>query len=348
VRAPSRGSIACFFSVPDSPLLYPTCLRPRAMLFRASPPMISEDDSYELAQRRSRRRAKRRGPRKFRRYSPYSPNLTSARFLVVSALMCLLIYELFLLRASPASASKKSRLSAFSPPQTQQNYPPQQPVQVDTRSVLNARAKAVEEAAAARDKEALVRQNEAQAAAAAAAAVAAAAAAKKKKEMDDRRLPPPPPRDGENFWDWYQKSRRGGKIRCEEPNKRLCEMTYKMVHKYKVRTLYDLSCGRTASWMHIVLRKVSREIWGFRVWSFFVNVKRANVKYVLVDNYPGILKTPFIRCAQSPERFYLNLRKHPFRFPAAKEVVQNVTEPGETANRQLLFYDASTLPDNLG
>lgn len=306
--------------------------------------MISEDDSYELAQRRSRRRAKRRGPRKFRRYSPYSPNLTSARFLVVSALMCLLIYELFLLRASPASASKKSRLSAFSPPQTQQNYPPQQPVQVDTRSVLNARAKAVEEAAAARDKEALVRQNEAQAAAAAAAAVAAAAAAKKKKEMDDRRLPPPPPRDGENFWDWYQKSRRGGKIRCEEPNKRLCEMTYKMVHKYKVRTLYDLSCGRTASWMHIVLRKVSREIWGFRyicanpntyatsklkrldfvtfsrdrwwrdgfppdidivfawdilahtaygrVWSFFVNVKRANVKYVLVDNYPGILNDP--------------------------------------------------------
>lgn len=73
-----------------------------------------------------------------------------------------------------------------------------------------------------------------------------------------------------------------------------------------------------------------------------MNVRRANVKYVLVDNYPGILNDP------SPERFYLNLRKHPFRFPAAKEVVQNVTQVGETANRQLLFYETPMLPDNLG
>lgn len=50
---------------------------------------------------------------------------------------------------------------------------------------------------------------------------------------------------------------------------------------------------------------------------------------------------------QSPKRMFINLRKHPFRFPAAKEVVQNVTEPGETEKRQLLFYESSMLPENL-
>lgn len=79
-----------------------------------------------------------------------------------------------------------------------------------------------------------------------------------------------------------------------------------------------------------------------RVWSFFVNLRKQDVKYVLVDNYPDLSNDP------SPKRSYLNLRKHPFRFPAAKEVVQNVTEPGETAKRQLLFYEAAMLPDNLG
>ncbi|CAN8062519.1 unnamed protein product [Agarophyton chilense] len=78
-----------------------------------------------------------------------------------------------------------------------------------------------------------------------------------------------------------------------------------------------------------------------RIWSFFVKSKTQNIKYLLFDNYPGIMNDP------SPKRQYLNIRKHPFRFPAAKEVVQNVTEPGETEKRQLLFYETDMLPDNL-
>lgn len=211
------------------------------------------------------------------------------------------------------------------------------------------------------------------------------------------------PGANENFWDWFQATKHAAdsgrtKIDCPEENKRLCEMFYKLVRKYKIRSVYDASCSKNVGWMPTVLRKISSEIWGFkyhcgetqedlmasakaalegfnfatftsekwwrygfprdvelvfawdvlahtaygRVWTFFVYCRKQEVKYVLVDNYPGILNDP------SPERFYLNLRKHPFRFPSAKEVVQNVTETGETANRQLLFYEGVTLPDNLG
>jgi hypothetical protein len=78
-----------------------------------------------------------------------------------------------------------------------------------------------------------------------------------------------------------------------------------------------------------------------RVWSFFVHARKQEVTYILVDNYPGMTNDP------SPHRMHLNLRKHPFRFPAAKEVVQNITEPGETEKRQLLFYETVALPDNI-
>lgn len=61
-----------------------------------------------------------------------------------------------------------------------------------------------------------------------------------------------------------------------------------------------------------------------------------------------ILTCSFMNSApKSPKRNYLNLRKHPFRFPSAKEVAQNVTEPGETSKRQLLFYETAMLPENL-
>jgi len=78
-----------------------------------------------------------------------------------------------------------------------------------------------------------------------------------------------------------------------------------------------------------------------RVWSFFVLARKHGVKYLLFDNYPGLLNNP------SPKRKFINVRKHPFKFPAAKEVVQNVTEPGEHIKRQLLFYETDALPEHL-
>jgi outer membrane biosynthesis protein TonB len=211
------------------------------------------------------------------------------------------------------------------------------------------------------------------------------------------------PGSNENFWKWFQESKGSEKngastIECPKENKRLCQMFYKFVRKYKVRSIFDVSCGRNAEWMPVVLRHIGNELWGVkyhcsepdddkmpelkeklgdfnfvefdgrqwwkagfpddielvfswdvlahtpygRVWSFFVNIKKQGIKYVLVDSHVGILNDP------SPKRVTLNLRKHPFRFPAAKEVVQDVTELGETGKRQLLFYEGSSLPDNLG
>lgn len=78
-----------------------------------------------------------------------------------------------------------------------------------------------------------------------------------------------------------------------------------------------------------------------RVWSFFMLARKHAVRYLLFDNYPGLLNNP------SPKRKFINVRKHPFKFPAAKEVVQNVTEPGEHIKRQLLFYETESLPEHL-
>lgn len=78
-----------------------------------------------------------------------------------------------------------------------------------------------------------------------------------------------------------------------------------------------------------------------RVWSFFMLARKHAVRYLLFDNYPGLLNNP------SPKRKFINVRKHPFKFPAAKEVVQNMTEPGEHIKRQLLFYETESLPEHL-
>ncbi|OSX70010.1 hypothetical protein BU14_0953s0003 [Porphyra umbilicalis] len=59
-----------------------------------------------------------------------------------------------------------------------------------------------------------------------------------------------------------------------------------------------------------------------RVWGFFVRARQEGVGLVLFDNYPGLVNNP------SPKRRYLNVRKHPFKFGPAAEVVQNVTEGG--------------------
>lgn len=75
-----------------------------------------------------------------------------------------------------------------------------------------------------------------------------------------------------------------------------------------------------------------------RVYKFFLTAKQSNTSRVLFDNYPGIVNSP------SPNRQYLNVRKHPFRFPRADVVVQNVTEEGEGMSRQLLLYKVKDIP----
>lgn len=209
----------------------------------------------------------------------------------------------------------------------------------------------------------------------------------------------------ENFWKWFQESKvtegtGASSVECPDENHKLCQMFYKYARKYKIRSIFDASCGKNLGWIDVPLKKISNELWGFkyycgepdatrmeeakerlkefsfvefddrkwwksgfpegvellfawdtlahtafgRVWSFFVNVRKQDIKWVLVDNYPAIMNDP------SPKRQYINLRKHPFRFPAATAVVQDVRETGEeeTVKRQLLLYEGPALPDNLG
>ena len=158
----------------------------------------------------------------------------------------------------------------------------------------------------------------------------------------------------DNFWNWFQESKGSEKgsgttgITCPEESTRLCLMFYKFIRKYKIRNVFDVSCSKNLDWMPSVLKKSSKELWGFkyqcseaeevkmeenrrrlsdlsfvnyvsdkwwrrgfpkdldlvfawdvlphtaygRVWNFFVNIKKQEVKYVLVDNYPGILNDP--------------------------------------------------------
>ncbi len=423
VRTLCQGVVAFIFIVSDTASHLHSFVT-STMFFRAPQPSLSDDETYEYRRRRPRRRRRHRPHQyDYKSHRHQSPSSTCGKLLLVTALVCLLIYEIVVLHGPIPKRSKLSTRPSQSPTTTTTTAKEQQN---NRFAELAARARAIEEAAAARDRDALKRQKERIAAAFSQPELDAQpdpndigppaerlAAAFSQPKFDVRPDPndirPPAeklaaekeaaaqlrshPGLGENFWEWHQKSRKGGKIRCREPHQRLCGMTYKFVRKYRVRTLYDADCGRTSPWMRDVLVKITREIWGFRyicanpnastrkslnglpyvtyttdkwwragfppdvdlvfawdvlahtaygrVWGFFVNIKKANVKYVLVDNYPGILNDP------SPERFYLNLRKHPFRFPAAKEVVQNVTEPGETANRQLLFYETTMLPDNL-
>lgn len=221
------------------------------------------------------------------------------------------------------------------------------------------------------------------------------------------------PGAGENFWQWFQESKGGSEngsagINCpEEETRRLCSQVYKYVKKYKIRSIYDVSCSKNTKWMPAVLQKAGGELWGLkyicsvppitpkntvsikelsqvkeelkeikfaeytddlwwktgfksdkpiellfawdvlphiaygRVWNFFVKAKSNKVKYILIDNYPQIQNDP------SPNRQYINVRRHPFKFPPAKELVQNVTEPGDKEKRQLLFYETDGLPNNI-
>lgn len=169
------------------------------------------------------------------------------------------------------------------------------------------------------------------------------------------------PGAGENFWQWFQEtkgSEKGsvsGSISCPDETKRLCQMTYKYLRKYKIRTIFDASCAKNADWMPEVLRKSGNELWGFkyycsvpkdeqldfvkekfaslnfveyapdvwwrdgypddtellfawdtlphiaygRVWNFFVMAKKQDIKYILVDNYPGMTNDPVRRCLAS-------------------------------------------------
>lgn len=162
------------------------------------------------------------------------------------------------------------------------------------------------------------------------------------------------PGAGENFWQWFQENKGSEKgavsntINCPKENKRLCEMVYKYLRKYKIRCIFDASCAVNVDWMPEILQKAGNELWGFkyycgvtdaekmvtakeklsslnfvefvpdhwwrdgfpedtellfawdtlphiaygRVWNFFVKAKKQEIKYILVDNYPGIMNDP--------------------------------------------------------
>lgn len=162
------------------------------------------------------------------------------------------------------------------------------------------------------------------------------------------------PGAGENFWQWFQETKGSEKkdvsnsVSCPEENMRLCLMFYKYIRKYKIRTIFDVSCGKNVHWMPDILKKVANELWGFkyycgetdadalatakealgeqkfvefvddqwwrngfpedtellfawdtlphiaygRIWNFFVKARKQEIKYILVDNYPGILNDP--------------------------------------------------------
>lgn len=79
------------------------------------------------------------------------------------------------------------------------------------------------------------------------------------------------PGAGENFWNWFQETKGSEKegvssaISCpEESSKRLCIMFYKYVRKYKIRSIYDISCVKNLPWMPEILKKVGGELWGFK------------------------------------------------------------------------------------
>ncbi|KAA8499839.1 hypothetical protein FVE85_7424 [Porphyridium purpureum] len=78
-----------------------------------------------------------------------------------------------------------------------------------------------------------------------------------------------------------------------------------------------------------------------RVWSFFSSQLRAGTRFFFFDNYPALPNDP------SPDRHFINVRRHPFKFPRAKETVSNVTEPGEdpeSISRQLVLYADDQIP----
>lgn len=173
------------------------------------------------------------------------------------------------------------------------------------------------------------------------------------------------PGAGENFWRWFQETKDDGKgtvsdtVNCPEENKRLCTMFYKYIRKYKIRSVYDVSCVKNLDWMPEIIQKAGSELWGFkyycsatdedgmakakeklssmkfvdfvselwwrqgfgqkpellfawdtlahtaygRVWHFFVKAKSQNIKYILVDNYPGILNDPVRILTFKPRAF---------------------------------------------
>lgn len=162
------------------------------------------------------------------------------------------------------------------------------------------------------------------------------------------------PGEGENFWQWFQETKGseggavGNSLNCPDDSKRLCQMFYKYLRKYKVRTVFDASCSTNLDWLSEVLQKAGNELWGFkyycsaieddkmaaakeklgnlafvefipdqwwrdgypedtellfawdvlphiaygRVWNFFVKAKKQDIRYILIDNYPGILNDP--------------------------------------------------------
>lgn len=78
-----------------------------------------------------------------------------------------------------------------------------------------------------------------------------------------------------------------------------------------------------------------------RSWAFLAAVRKSDARLLLLDNYPTVINEP------STTKTQLNIRRHPFLFPSAKETVYNVTEPGDTKSRQLLLYEVRSIPQAL-
>lgn len=94
-------------------------------------------------------------------------------------------------------------------------------------------------------------------------------AAKEKKGAD--------PGAGENFWKWFQETKGSDNekvataLNCPEDYQRLCSMFYKYLRKYKIRSVFDVSCTKNLDWMPDILRKAGGELWGFKYYCSAVD-----------------------------------------------------------------------------
>eukprot|EP00188_Purpureofilum_apyrenoidigerum_P002178 Plantae.Rhodophyta-Purpureofilum_apyrenoidigerum.ctg232.p1 GENE.Plantae.Rhodophyta-Purpureofilum_apyrenoidigerum.ctg232~~Plantae.Rhodophyta-Purpureofilum_apyrenoidigerum.ctg232.p1 ORF type:complete len:312 (-),score=53.88 Plantae.Rhodophyta-Purpureofilum_apyrenoidigerum.ctg232:6-941(-) len=78
-----------------------------------------------------------------------------------------------------------------------------------------------------------------------------------------------------------------------------------------------------------------------KAWAFLSAVKKSQAKLLVLDNYPTVNNEA------STSKQHLNVRRHPFSLPSAKETIYDVTEAGDTKSRQLVLYDVENLPKAL-
>jgi len=202
-----------------------------------------------------------------------------------------------------------------------------------------------------------------------------------------------------------RKKTEGGKKpghNCPKGNhERQCQMVAKIMKKYNVQRLMDVSCVKNLEWIPVLVKEFSAENPDFRyyctdsdydklkdtkpafrevhvrdgaveylttnwwketdypdnldlllswnvlahvsygrVWGLFFSAQKKKVKLVIFDNYPAISND------LAMDRKLINVRRHPFNFPTAKEVIQEMAQPEDTEKRQFLVYEPSQLKLN--